>query len=371
MADDANPERGAEPITNLREAAQRIKTAMQEKSQVKPPDPPATEANRTPEPEAKPKAAEAEEPEPEAEQKPQPKAEGADVEESENKEPESSEVELADTPQGLAEQLGVPADQLMEHVKVTVKIDGVEKQVNLKELASGYQFESDYRNKTKALAEESRKTQETVKQAALERQRVAEYLVPLIQNMQAGLAEDAQQINSLLDSDPAEYLRQKAKHEQKQQILQAAQQEQAALAERQRQEFISLQKQAMAESERKLKEVFPEWKDVSKGRTEMEALRQYAKDKGVNPSAADRFFEAPFFEILWEAREYRKQQAAKPAALKKVIGIPKVQAPGASRPSEKPEVGKLRVATDRLRKTGHVRDGAAALKIALKARGVL
>ena len=133
---------------------------------------------------------------------------------------------------------------------------------------------------------------------------------------------------------------------------------------------MNLQRRAMAESERKLLEAFPDWKG-ERGKEEVRALRQYAKERGVNADAADRFFEAPFFEILHDAREYRRQVASKPAALKKVANVPKVQMAGAAKPQAKPEVTKLRVATDRLRKTGNVRDGAAALKIALKQRGIM
>ena len=370
MAEDANPATGADKPLSLREAATQIKVAMQEpKPQAKQPDQPAKEANSQTEPEAKPPAAEEKEPEPRAEPKPQPKEEGADVEESEPSEAEPSEVELADTPEGLAEQLGVSVEQLMEHLKVKVKNDGVERQVNLKELTTGFQLESDYRNKTKALAEESRQAQETVRQAALERQQYAQYLVPLIQNMQAALQEEAQHLQALVESDPGEYLRQKVKFDQKQQALQIAQQEQQAINHRQQQEFQALQARAMAESERKLLTTFPEWKG-EKGREEIRSLRAYAKERGVNAEAADRFFEAPFFELLHDAREYRKGLASKPAALKKVLNVPKVQGVGAASTNARPEGAKLRVATDRLRKTGHIRDAVPAMKLALKKAGI-
>ena len=367
MADAANPEGGANSPLGLREAADRIKAVMQgDKPQANQPDPTAKEANSQPEPEAKPeKADKGEEPEPRAELKP----ERAEVEESEPSEAESSEVELADTPQGLAEQLGVPVDQLMEHVKVTVKIDGVEKQVNLNELAKGYQLESDYRKKTIESAETRRKADEAIQAATMERQHIAQNLAPLIQAMRASLQEESRSVQALLETDPGEYLRQKARLDQKQQMIQVAEREQWENAQRQQQEFQNLQKQAMVESERMLLETFPDWKG-GKGQEEIRALRSYAKEMGVNPKAADTFFEAPFFKILHDAREYRKQQASKPAALKKIVGIPKVQKPGAAGPSAKPEVTKLRVATDRLRQTGHIRDAVPAMKLALKKAGI-
>ena len=377
MTADANPTTGADqPIKSLREAATRIKAAMQEtppkvEPQAKPPDPPATEANSPPETEAKPKAAPVQEPEPSAEPKPQPKPEGADVEESAKVEAEPSEVELADTPQGLADQLGVPADQLMEHIKVSVKVDGVERKVNLKELATGFQLESDYRNKTKALAEQSRQADEISKQAALERQHYAQNLAPLIQTMQATLQEEANALQMLGDTDPAEYVRQKIKFDRKVALFQQAQAEQQAAVERQRTEFTNSQKRAMADSERKLQEIFPEWKNPIKGQEGTRTLREYAKTQGVNAEVADRFFEPPFFVVLDKAMKFDRIEAGKAEARKKVVNLPRVQAAGAAKPSVKPEVQGLRIAREKLRKTGNVKDAAGALKFALRAKGIL
>lgn len=380
MAEGANPVGGATSPLSLREAADRIKVLTQDKSQANQPDPTAKEANSQTEPEATPKeAAKEPAPEPRAEPKPKPRAEGEDVEaeKSETTEPEPSEVELADSIEGLAGQLGVTVDQLVEHIHDTVKIDGQEKRVNLKELKAGFQFESHSRKTTMETADVRRKADEDIKAVAVERQQYAQYLVPLIQNLQASFQDDERALQALLESgDTGEFQKLQFKIGQKQQAFQALQREQQAMAQRQQQEFLDLQKQAMAESQRKLLTVFPEWKGSdgnpsAKANEEIRSLRAYAKERGVNPRAADTFFEAPFFEILHDAREYRKQQAAKPAALRKVVNVPKFQGAGSAKPSVKPEVAKLRVATDRLRKTGHVRDGAAALKIALRQRGIL
>lgn len=374
MAEAANPETGATGPLNVRDAAKRIAAlglfGEEGKPQPKTEKPPATEANAETQPEAKPKAAPETEPEPSAEPKPTP--EGANVEEKpEDKEPEPETVELADTLEGLAEQFGVAPDQLAEHLKITVKIDGVEKQVNLKEYQSGIQLESDYRKKTAQAAETSRQAQEEMQRARAERQHIAQNIIPLIQNLSAMIQEEQAELNQYLDTDPQEYLRRKARIEARQTRLQQAQAEWTRQQQTQALEFQGLQRQAMDESQRRLLERFPEWRNLEKGREEMRSLRQYAKDRGVDARAAETFFEAPFFELLWESREYRKLQTGKVEAKKKLVGLPKVQAPGAAKPQVKPEVSALRVAKDRLRKTGHVRDAAAALKVVLQKRGVM
>lgn len=373
MADDANPARGAESPHSLREAATRIKAAMQaQEAQAKPPDQPAKEANAEPETEAKPKAAKVEESEPEAERKPEPEQGEAEAEESDTKEAEQETEELADTVEGLAEQLGIKPEDLISVLTAEVKVNGESQRVNLKEALAGYQRDSDYRNKTKDAAEKVRQADEAARQASLERQHYTQNLVPLMQQLQAAIQDESRDLQALLDQgDLLGYQRLQNRLAQRYAMLQQAQQEAATAHQRQQSESEAKRKEAIAENERILLDKFPAWRDLDKGRAEMRELRQVAKDYGVPEKVADTFYQASFFEMMRDLREFKRIKSGKAETLKKVSALPHVQKAGAAKPSVKPEVQKLRVAKDRLRKTGNIRDAGAALGLALRQRGVL
>jgi hypothetical protein len=97
---------------------------------------------------------------------------------------------------------------------ITVKVDGVEKQVTLDELKNGYQRQADYTQKTQALSQEKQQLQ-------VAQQQYQQYIqsIPMAaQTAQKNIQEAnaylySQEMVELATSDPSEYVAQKAKVE--------------------------------------------------------------------------------------------------------------------------------------------------------------
>jgi hypothetical protein len=346
---DANP-LGAPP-ESVTTAAKKIGAILQ------------AEQAQAPAPEKKP------EPVAEAapEQAPAPEAPPEEPQADPTEEPDTDSVELADTIEGLAEQLGVPADQLPDHLKVTVKINGEEQRVTLKEAISGYQKDADYRNKTAEISKKSQAVEQLSQEVAAERQHFANALNPFIQHLNILVSEDDRTLARLANDDPYEYAQLKPKAEQRKVALQAAVQQQQALQHQNQQDAHRQYVADVEAEERKLVEIYPDWmKDTAKGREEIKSLREYAKTVGVPEHDANAFYKASFFQILDESRSYRALQAGKAETKKVLKYLPKVQKPGAEQPRGDPQKQKLAVAKNKLRNSGSVKDAAMVIKQLLK-----
>ena len=138
-------------------------------------EPPAEQAPDRPEPEETPERELAPEPE-----KPSPEAEA---------EPEPQE-ELPDTLNGLAEAVGLSADEFADHVHVPVTVNGETRMVTLTEARKGYQLEVDYRHKTADLAEQRRALEAHQTQAVQAWQQRFESLDGLAGQLEKAVQED-------------------------------------------------------------------------------------------------------------------------------------------------------------------------------------
>jgi len=272
--------------------------------------------------------------------------------------------ELADTIDGLASQLGMEPDDLANHLKAEVKINGQKRQANLKELIAGFQMESDYRNKTAEVAEQRRQTERIQQQYLQEREHLTSRVTPLVQHMEQLVAQDDQKLQQLLnEGDILEYERLKHVGEQRKATLIAAKQEQQRLDEQRAQERQGQLVQHVADQERILIERRPEWgKDTERGRKELSAIRQYLKDEGLPAEQADQLYEALPLLIADKARRWDDLQKVKNSKLNEVRSVPKFQTPGPTKPPEASEKTVFRANLTRLRRTGNIRDAATALK---------
>lgn len=289
-------------------------------------------------------------------------AEGDSAEQSE---PETSEdAELADTLEGLAEQLGIDPDELTGHLKATVKIDGEEQQVNLSDLQSGYQMQSDYQRKTAELADQRRAFE--AEQQAIEQQRThfQQQLAPLVEQLEGQVQGDHQVLQQLLDAgDWTGYESYKIQVEQRRMQLDAAKHEQQRL-EAQKADDAKRQYQTdIAENNRILMSKNPEWaKNPELGRKAVREIKQYLKAEGVPAEVADGLYDAHSILITQKAMRWDALQKEKPAQLKKAKNVPKFSKPGASKPAEDPKVKVRRNNLNRLRKSGKVEDAARLMK---------
>ncbi len=280
------------------------------------------------------------------------------------------QLELADNVDGLAEQLGMEPDAFLEHLGLTVKVNGEERRVTLNELQRGYQMESDYRRKTADHADTVRAfdtERETVK---AERSHYAQQLDGIIQQVVPILQAQEQSLMTMLDEnspnyDPVGYQREKAKLDVQKEQAGNAIRERQAIAQR---EDLDRQAKYVAEvkrNEQLLVEAVPAWgKDVAKGKAEILAIKDYVVGQGVPRERADKTTEAPLLLMARKAKAWDEFQAdkAKIPAKKKVI-VPKTVKPGAATSRKKPDskVVVHRNNMKRLFKTHTRKDAAAAI----------
>lgn len=244
-------------------------------------------------------------------------------------EPEDTpDVEQADQAQELeaveetddaadAEQEAEP-EQHEEEPRYTVKVDGVEQEVTLEELTSGYQRDGDYRRKTQALADEKRAIE-----AEVQRQR--EITAQMAERLN-GLGQDEKEPDwQELAKDPWEYSRVHAEWTAKQQAKQTAQAEAQRLQLEQRNAVA-------AEEAQKLRQRVPEYSDTAVFSKEFQDIMQTAQEVyGLAPAELERVVDHRHFLLLRDAMRFQKLQKAKPAAEKKVTKALKVQKPGTTK----------------------------------------
>lgn len=198
---------------------------------------------------------------------PQPQSDG----EGEEVLDDQSEAESDDTEQEVDEPV------------FTVKVSGEEIEVPLSELLNGYSRESDYRNKTKELAEMRRTVESHVQQVqqtvATDRQQLQEAAQFFLSQLPQVSPPDPR----LIDSQPTEYLRQKELYERVNQQRNTAM---AAIQQAKQRETAEQQAQRnsiLAKGDEILSQVLPEWRDSAKRAAMSSAIVEYAENFGFSP----------------------------------------------------------------------------------------
>lgn len=291
----------------------------------------------------------------------------------EDTEPPDDSVELPDTIDGLAKELGVDPAALAEHLKLTVTINGEQRQVNLVEAAKGQQLETDYRQKTADLAEQKRSVEEQNRSNEEQVRQVTERWQNEFQRLEAsikavegilGTGPTQEELTQLLEDDPHEFMRVKARMEAHQGALNEAKAEQ----ERHVQETVTAQQKQFAEhrttQQRLLVEKMPDLTDQAKLKAFEADTQSYLKDLGYSPEEIGGFFSGAFEHkqvlIIRDALKWRAMDQGK-GKVKALKSLPKVTKPGAS--VKKPDGDKLTASIDRLkrlRNTGSRKEQEAA-----------
>lgn len=289
----------------------------------------------------------------------QPAEDDAFTDESSTGEPE----EATDDTEGQAEEEDEealePAAPAYVPPEAKVKLpDGSEATVD--ELIKGNLRDRDYRQKTQAVAAEKQAIQAKASE---------------IQTLEKTLAEDRdwtiQLIQSLMPQrpDPAMYthdpigfgeqdLAYRTRKEQLDYLLHQAQQtKQRSATEQQEAEKTTRATEWQATLEK-----MPELKDQKRLQSFVAEIQQHVPDYGYSPQEISQIgMDHRVVLVLKDAIAYRKLQAQKTKVAAKVEGRPPVQR-GGTRPS--PEAARAkdsRAAMDRLKSSGSLRDGVAAL----------
>lgn len=256
------------------------------------------------------------------------------------------EPELPESPQYVADDAKV---KLADGTEITVA-----------ELKNGTLRLQDYRRKTeelaterKAFAEKSQSFQQLEQQMTGDR----EFMVALLQSIMPQKPDP-----SMFAVDPLGYGEQKAYYDaRKEQFDYLISQTQQADARKQADETERLNTLRSAEWEATL-EKMPELKDGTRLNSFVREIQQHGAAYEFTPQEiAQVGLDHRQVLVLRDAIAWRKLQASKSKAAAKVEGRPPVQR-GGTRPTPQMQAARdSRAAMDRLRQTGSIKDGVAAL----------
>jgi len=288
--------------------------------------------------------------------------------EAQEADPEDSElVDMPETLDGLAELLELDA-QALKDMKVTVKEDGKSRDIPLAEALDGYQRLEDYRSKTADVAEAKKAFRAEQDAVAAERKHYAEQLGPMVQQMQARLAQDDAKLVKMLDPDssaydPEGYVREKARLDTERAQATVAQAEADRIAQQTNAENHQRFMAEVAEHEQALIAANPSWgKDAVKAKKDLDEIRSYVVSQGAPKELVDNEFRSYTLLLAQKAMLYDKQQQRKPEVTKKVRKLPKTVKSGPQRERVDPNVKQHQVNLSRLGKSGSVKDAAAVFK---------
>lgn len=199
-----------------------------------------------------------------------------------------STEDLSALAEGMGEEIGIlgegapegqPAgeDEGQEQQLYTVKVNGEEKQVPLDELVKGYQLDSDYRQKTAKVAEQSRQAQAQVQQAIAAQQHYQRQLEEVHARMLSMQPQPPDP--NLINTDPVSYLRQQEAYSAFQRQVQQVEKAHADNARQLAAVQQSNQAATVAREAEAMAAAIPEWADPKVAQEEKGQLVQYLVGK--------------------------------------------------------------------------------------------
>ena len=269
--------------------------------------------------------------------------------------------EEGDEPTPEAQQEESQVEQETEQVEETpryrVKAAGEEREVTLDELIKSYQLGTDYTSKTQALAEQ-RKAVEAEKAAVEQAKQLRDQYAQRLELIEKVLTEQnkAEDLDALKETDPIGYAVKVAEQAQREKQLAAVNAERTRLAQQQQSEHQQKLQELLVQESEKVSKAIPDWHS-EKGEDVRRDIRTYAKATGYTDQELSQAYDSRAVITLWKASQYDKLVAGKPEVTKKVAEAPRMMKPGTAKVSN-PDSDALKAQTNKLRKTGRVRDAA-------------
>jgi hypothetical protein len=283
-----------------------------------------------------------------------------------SEEPQGDEGESADDADPDDDEESDEGEQTEQPV-YTIRVDGEEIEVTLEELQKGYSRTQDYTRKTQKLAEVRKQTEAEVEAVRVERQQYSQ-LLEALRNQVEQSAPQEPDWNRLRNEDPIEFAAQWAEHQQRQQRMQAIQQEQARLNEIQQYERAQQLTAVVAEERKVLEQVIPEWRDPDTAKREKGELVEFGKKLGFKTEELANITDHRAVVALRKAYLYDKLMSRKGDVKPKPRpNAAPVLKPGAANATKR--TGELTKAKQRLAKTGSVNDAASAFESILLGKG--
>ena len=265
-------------------------------------------------------------------------------------EEETVEADAAEESQAEAEEVETEeSDEQYEELVDTyrVKVDGDEYDVTQDELIKNYQLEQTAQKRLMKASEE-RKALDTEKAQTEQVRTQYEQALGLMQKQlqTSNQPKDQAYWDSLYESDPLEYVRQRDTERDNQAKMQAVQSEQ-----------LRLQQENLQREQAKLLEIIPEWKNSEVEAKEKAALVSYAKERGWSDQELASTIDSRYIELMRKAYLYDNLQSGKPIAKKRVNAAPKMVKSGQPKSKADSASDRKRKAFENLKKTNS-RDSA-------------
>jgi hypothetical protein len=279
--------------------------------------------------------------------KTEPVAEEVSKSETEEAKPEAESSETQTETEQTEEQ------EIQKPSLHRVKVQGQELEVSLDELKSGYSRDSDYRQKTHALAEERRMLDEQKTSLSQSYDGKLKELTDLIGAAESYIGQSSKEdLQKMYEEDPT----QAAKID-----FQQRQQRESFNNLKQQAEVVKLQQynQYLDEQKRLAATKIPEYSDPVKGVTFKNQMKNSLSEYGFNDQEIGSLADHRFLMVLRDAMEY-KNLKSKPVTNKKVTTAPKVVKSGTPKMEDSRRAA-VKQKIGRLRRSGKINDAQSAI----------
>ena len=279
--------------------------------------------------------------------KTEPVAEEVSKSETEEAKPEAESSETQTETEQTEEQ------EIQKPSLHRVKVQGQELEVSLDELKSGYSRDSDYRQKTHALAEERRMLDDQKTSLSRSYDGKLKELTDLIGAAESYIGQSSKEdLQKMYEEDPT----QAAKID-----FQQRQQRESFNKLKQQAEVVKLQQynQYLDEQKRLAATKIPEYSDPVKGVTFKNQMKNTLSEYGFNDQEIGSLADHRFLMVLKDAMEY-KNLKSKPVTNKKVTTAPKVVKSGTPKMEDSRRAA-VKQKIGRLRRSGKINDAQSAI----------
>ncbi|AUR99097.1 hypothetical protein NVP1262O_11 [Vibrio phage 1.262.O._10N.286.51.A9] len=239
-----------------------------------------------------------------------------------------------------------------------VTIDGEEKEVASQELLAGYQRQQDYTQKTQALAEERKKTEEYGKQLDTERTKYITAVEAIVKSEEATLSEyDNVDWEKLRAEDTNQFLLLQYEMKEKREAFEAKKQALDHAVKQQADEKAIKQSQFLQAENARVADLVEGW-NGDNHQMIVDGISKQAQKEGFTEVDNDLFQHALVIKLLHKAQQYDEgqKQAKEKVGNKLVRKVPKVTK---SKQVPSSEATKYKEAKKRLKQTGNIEDSVA------------
>ena len=323
----------------------------------------------------------ADSPEPEPEPAPEPTQDTQEIPSADAQTEAEAEVQETEAPQEqaeteeqfpetltqFAEAVGVDPEDFMQAVTHTVKVNGVEQEVSLKDLTRNWSSEGERSRHVQELAEERKVLEAKSQQQAQEWQNRIQQADNYLQMLQASidLGPSDQQLAEMAQTDEIGYLKARAERDSKIQQLQTAYAQRQNLVQEAQYKEAENQAAFRKQQQDGLLDWQPDLREPAKISAFESRLRTGLQNNGLEPPEIDNFFatfDLRILKIADKALKYDELMAREKPIRQKLTKLPKIQKGGQKRSDAQLANDQVLTARNRLKSSGNKKDAVKLLQ---------